>query len=324
MLVFAIATAASHACLAGEAVYSRDQLFEEVKHDFGTVARGAKVVHKFKFTNRYDRPLVIRSVRTSCGCTRPTAPQKVIQPGETGSILAEFNTRSFLGNRSATITVSFSSPIVTEVQLTVKGNIRGDVVFQPGELEIRDLSPGKTGSVSTEIHYAGSPEWQVIDVQSSLPWLQAELKELERGNGRVKYRLTVQMDGDFPVGLLRDQLTIVTNDQKNSRIPLSFVARVESVLTISPERIEFSKTEGGNRKLVLKADQAFSIIAMTASDPRVQCRVLTGPSGKKRRSHIVSVSCEPAKEKKMPAKVKLEIQTDLLGKSSWSIWIQFK
>ena len=43
-------------------------MFETTKHDFGTVARGAKAEFRFELTNRYLEDVHIAGVRSSCGC----------------------------------------------------------------------------------------------------------------------------------------------------------------------------------------------------------------------------------------------------------------
>ncbi|MEC9093998.1 MAG: DUF1573 domain-containing protein, partial [Planctomycetota bacterium] len=72
----------------------KNQYIATRTHDFGTVARGAKAVHRFKIINPHGKPLVIENIRSSCGCTKPSLTTKIIQPGDAGWILAEFNTRS--------------------------------------------------------------------------------------------------------------------------------------------------------------------------------------------------------------------------------------
>ena len=49
------------------------KMFEgPLSHDFGTVARASKVVHRFKFKKLYKETVHISGVTTSCGCTTPS------------------------------------------------------------------------------------------------------------------------------------------------------------------------------------------------------------------------------------------------------------
>lgn len=47
--------------------------FEKNSHDFGTISEtGGPAVYDFVFKNTGDAPLILNSVRASCGCTTPS------------------------------------------------------------------------------------------------------------------------------------------------------------------------------------------------------------------------------------------------------------
>lgn len=80
---------------------------------------------EFKFTNTGKRDLVIRYIRSTCGCT---AVQQGIQgqgikPGETGSIKAVFNTGSYKGKVTKAIYVYTNDPKNSEVVLMVSADV---------------------------------------------------------------------------------------------------------------------------------------------------------------------------------------------------------
>lgn len=65
--------------------------FEETEYDFGTIAKGTRVEHVFKFINTGDAPLTIVDAKSSCGCTVPTWTKNAIAPGEEGEMLVKFD-----------------------------------------------------------------------------------------------------------------------------------------------------------------------------------------------------------------------------------------
>src|SRR4051812_4917327 len=77
-----------------------DKMLTVHEHDFGTVARSADTVYKFPVKNIYKQDVQLSSVRASCGCTTPTLENSMLKPGETGYIVATFNTRTFTGNHA--------------------------------------------------------------------------------------------------------------------------------------------------------------------------------------------------------------------------------
>ncbi len=207
-----VLVAASHVSAA-----QVSSMFRTTNHDFGTVARAAKTEFRFEFENPYPQAIHVRSVRASCGCTTPIIETETVQPGGRGSILARFNTGTFTGARSATLTVSFDRPSYTEVQLHVKGYIRSDVVFNPGEVALGSVREGESKSAVVEIDYAGRSDWKVVEVASQDSFLTGQVEEVSRNGGRVKYRMTVNLEGKAPSGLLQSEVVVVTNDRNLKR-----------------------------------------------------------------------------------------------------------
>lgn len=80
-------------------------MFEEQKFDFGEIKQGEEVQHTFKFTNNGSQPLLITNVRTTCGCTATDYPKAPVQPGETASITAKFNSAGKRGPQNKVITI---------------------------------------------------------------------------------------------------------------------------------------------------------------------------------------------------------------------------
>ena len=94
------------------------KMFTVTSHNFGTVAKGSKTEYRFVFRNIYEENLHVVGVRTSCGCTSPTITKQDLATHETAEIVATFNTRTFLGQHGATLTVTFDKPFYAEVQLS--------------------------------------------------------------------------------------------------------------------------------------------------------------------------------------------------------------
>ncbi len=80
--------------------------FDKVVHDFGRLNAGDVVNTFFKFTNTGKFPLLITKAEGSCGCTVPLWPKVPIQPGESGQISVEFDSRDKQGQTEKTVTVT--------------------------------------------------------------------------------------------------------------------------------------------------------------------------------------------------------------------------
>jgi len=108
------------------------QMFDHTSHDFGTVARGAKVEHRFEIENIYVEDVHVESVRSTCGCTAQRAGKDFLKAWERAEIVVTMDTRQFLGHKDATVKVKFDQPLEAEVQLQIHCNTHGDAVVQPG------------------------------------------------------------------------------------------------------------------------------------------------------------------------------------------------
>ena len=89
--------------------------------DYGTIEKGSDGVRVFEFTNTGNAPLIISSVKSTCGCTVPKKPEGPIMPGETGQIEVKYDTNRVNPIRK-TITVISNADTPT-VALKIKGEV---------------------------------------------------------------------------------------------------------------------------------------------------------------------------------------------------------
>ena len=95
--------------------------FETTQHDFGTIPQGGKGTFEFVFKNTGKGPLILKNVRSSCGCTVPQWPREPVNKGEKGVIKVSYNTR-ITGNFSKSISV-YSNAGSTPVVLKIRGKV---------------------------------------------------------------------------------------------------------------------------------------------------------------------------------------------------------
>jgi hypothetical protein len=286
------------------------KMFETTTHKFGTVARGSKQEYSFKLTNIYKETVHIEGVRSSCGCTTPKVKTATLNTHETGEIVVVYNTRSFLGAKSATITVTIDKPYYAEVQLTVSGYIRSDVVFDPGVVEFGSIDAGEIGEKKIGVSYAGRDDWEIVDVRSANRHFEVELAETYRGSGRVSYDMLVRLKPDAPVGYIYDQLVIVTNDGGARNISLPVEGQVASPMTVSPASLFLGVLKPGEtvtKRLVVRSKKPFRIVHVDCSNASF---VFEKPDEESKPLHFVPVVFRAGDE---PGNVvqKIKIETDL-------------
>jgi Protein of unknown function (DUF1573) len=244
-------------------------MFDTTSHDFGTVARGAKVEHSFTITNPYKEDAHIVDVRSSCGCTTPRITVNDLKTYEKSALVATFNTPTFTGQRSATLTVVFDKPFYAEVQVHVSGYIRSDIVLNPGSVQLGAVDQGTPVEKHIQLSYAGRDDWQVMGVKSGSPYLEASVGKPERRSGQVTYDLAVKLKDDAPSGPIHEQLVLVTNDFRSPEFPVDVEGRVVSELTVIPSSLLLGVLHPGDKvtkRMVIKSKKPFKIVGVKCDD----------------------------------------------------------
>lgn len=286
------------------------KMFETTSHDFGIVARGSKQEYSFIVHNLYKEDVHISGVRSSCGCTSPRVTKDTLKTHEQTEIVVVYNTKSFLGAKSATVTVTIDEPYYAEVQLTVNGYIRSDVVFHPGAVEFGSVDSGRGAAVTVAVSYAGRDDWEITDVRSANEHLEVELQEKLRSGGRVNYDMIVRLKPDSPPGFIHDQLLIVTNDSGASNVSLPVEGQVVSALTVSPASLFLGVLKPGDtvkKRLVVRGNKPFRIVSVKCDDASF---TFEQPEAESKPLHFVPVEFKAGNQ---PGQVerKIAIETDL-------------
>ncbi|MBE0649706.1 MAG: DUF1573 domain-containing protein [Bacteroidales bacterium] len=79
--------------------------FDETIHDFGKMVQGEVGKYNFHFKNTGNSDLVIKGVRTTCGCTVGSYPHDPIKPGEEGDLTVTFNSSFKQGYQNKAVMV---------------------------------------------------------------------------------------------------------------------------------------------------------------------------------------------------------------------------
>ena len=91
--------------------------------DFGEINQGEKVAHDFVIKNEGKSNLILRKIRASCGCTAIQPEKKVIAPGESTKVIAQFNSRGMSGRQNKSITIYSNDPKKSTLLLRLTGSV---------------------------------------------------------------------------------------------------------------------------------------------------------------------------------------------------------
>lgn len=104
--------------------------FDQTTFDFGEITEGDIASHEFIFTNTGNQPLVLSSVKASCGCTTPSWTKEPILPGKKGHIKASYNSKNRPGGFHKSITVTSNAVPATKV-VYIKGTSVRKTALEP-------------------------------------------------------------------------------------------------------------------------------------------------------------------------------------------------
>jgi len=96
----------------------------EASRDYGKINEGQKLAISFRFKNTGKKPLIIESVRPTCGCTVADYPQEPIAPGEEAEITGEFDSNGREGLQRKHITVRTNTEPADQ-EVTFEVNVVG-------------------------------------------------------------------------------------------------------------------------------------------------------------------------------------------------------
>ena len=94
------------------------------QHDFGTVSEGKVLELNVDFKNVGKDELVVKDVKSSCGCTAAVLSSKKLKPGETGKIKIELDTSDRIGKFTRTVTFYTNEPELGQQTITLFVNVK--------------------------------------------------------------------------------------------------------------------------------------------------------------------------------------------------------
>jgi hypothetical protein len=107
--------------------------------DMGVVIQDSVVQSIIQFRNSGDLPLKIKRVQTSCGCTAAELSKLEYQPGESGQIEIQFNTKGFSGVVRKYVTIYLEEGTPSSSRIVLQANVKTNIVIEPRYLDLQNI-----------------------------------------------------------------------------------------------------------------------------------------------------------------------------------------
>jgi hypothetical protein len=238
------------------------RMFDSLSHDFGVVAKGTQVSHRFKLTNGSEQTVHIASVTASCGCTTSHCAQTLLKSHEATYVEVSMDTNRFQRQKLSTVSVAFDLPQPDVVTLSVQVYIRPDIVVSPSLIDFGAVAEGRSEERRLSIAYTGRTDWKLTGARTHNRHLTARLAETARTADQVHYDVLVRLAADAPQGVIREQLVLLTNEPNCPEIPIPVEVSIEPDLTLTPSIVQLGALIRGSqttKTVVIRGRQPFAV-----------------------------------------------------------------
>ena len=253
--------------------------FEEKSHNFGIFDEAIETVsYNFEFTNTGNEPLVIKNVRTTCGCTASEYTQTPVAPGAKGSIKVTYNAIGRPGRFSKGIYVCANSqPERSILRITgevVKGDHPQSVLYayKIGNLKLKTLHiplskvvKGKTSSGFIEVINASQDT--LCPVATNTPkHIRARIVPdtlLPGEEGRLV--ITYNPDAIDDWGYRRDEFTMAGVTADNKPLSEAEYKTISVSATITDDFDSMSEEEKANAPILVTGKRIVDFGIVTGS-----------------------------------------------------------
>jgi hypothetical protein len=266
-VIVALGAAVAPAAAQNEAPWAEKLFDNKTEHDFGNVAHGTQMLHKFPFKNIYAVPLDVTISSVSCGCTTATISAARVAPHEAGTIDVNMNGRLFTASRTVYVSVKFSSPtqdFYSTARLKISANSRQDIVFNPGAVSFGVVPQGQGAAQDITVEYAGTADWRVDDVVTNGLPVEAKVEKLRTKPGVVGYKVSVSLKADASAGTLKGEMFLKTSDKDSPLLPVLVEGNVQASFSVSPSLVRLSAAVNETRSanVAVRGPKAFKILSV--------------------------------------------------------------
>jgi hypothetical protein len=290
-----------------------EKMFQgNLTHDFGSVPYGAQLFHRFTITNIYAVRMEITGIKPGCGCVTVEPAKRVLEPRESTTIDVRMDARRFKGPKTVGIRVSVGPDFISSAELKVSANSRADIVFNPSQVAFGTVVRGQAPVQTIDVEYAGSLPWQVSEVVAKDLPLDVGLKELYRRPGQVGYQVRIALKPDAPIGPLKEDIFLKTNDPASPLVAILVEANVQPAITVSPPVLSLGAVQVGQlltRRVVVRGSRPFRILGVDGTGAGTGITLVGALAGNPSPVQIVTFQCQfnqPGDFKR-----ELKIKTDL-------------
>ncbi len=231
--------------------------FMDTLWDFGTITQGKKTEHSFVFKNIGSELLVIKNVRSTCGCTAVVPSKNSLESGETATLKVTFDSEGREGLQSKTIYVTTNDNSTPITALTIKGTIEippgPRIAYEPKSWDFGLQQIGATPQTKITIKNTGIDNLTVHTIQAP-DNISVSIDPKDSISVDDASVMTIFMEPLDKAGVVEQYVHFQTNDSTQSRVTIRITGYVEGTLPpnllVIPASWDFGVIDSLNDKTV--------------------------------------------------------------------------
>jgi hypothetical protein len=227
--------------------------------------------------------LVIKEVKSNCGCTAAQPSRNVIPPGQEATLQNYYDPHGKQGDTGSKVTILTNDPALakstllpdaTEYVFEIKGFVQRAVVLSPAAglfIRTRSGAPGQTAVARLDNQMPEPMKPRIV--KNTVPWMDFDLREV---NPSVSCEIEGRLSRPLKPGRYRGTLVVATGLSRDAEYTVSVRARVLDAVEVEPPVVMPTDGRGLGRgplpiSLHYYGDRAdFAITAVECSNPAVQ------------------------------------------------------
>jgi hypothetical protein len=201
--------------------------WEQTQIELHPAVGDKEAVGHFKYKNTGDKPVRIKSVKSSCGCTTAQTQKDQVGPGESGEITATFKIGDRTGTQVKSVSVETDDPVHSSIGLVLRTVISQPLEIQPTLVYWQTGEEPKAKSISVK---AGK-DFPVKEIRITSPNHDFETKVTKVTNG--EFKIDVQ-----PRDTARPITAMLTLQADDSPKKFTVAARVAGSAASKPAAVQ--------------------------------------------------------------------------------------
>jgi hypothetical protein len=207
-------------------------------HDFGTIGLGEKGVkeHRFVLINNSSKPVNVRFVRSSCGCTVADAPSEPVQPGRSAEVVVRVDWSSRVGPHAETVQLATDDIARPTLLLTVTGKVQSMASVEPAAIDFGVVPLGQERTARVLLTGL-APE--TLPALTSITSTSDNISIIDRKITSKGGEFVVHLKAPMRAGAEAAVIRFPTDPNEMIILKVPVVARFEGAITADPSLMVF-------------------------------------------------------------------------------------